>query len=210
MSDQKYVSAINITDVRRKAIPTGQSFIKSDLVDHTFRTLVAQGYIVPEGQTVEAVTPGGLQVTGPGNTTPMSAIYPPDGDSEALKVLEEEKRQSLMERLRGLDVKVHHNTGSKKMEKMLSEALARISDLEAAATAPTAAAKPVVPVAKPAAKPKDNVAKVWDFDPAELEKLPQEQLVAKYLEQCKKFNKTIEKHEKNEDLIVAMSIEFGK
>lgn len=206
MSDKMFTSAVNLTDKAGSMIFTGVPFLKAALVEDTFDALVAQNLIVEQGMpATEIVTPGGKRVTGPDSSTPIAAIYPPEGDKEKLQRLED-----LREKLRAANVPFVYNTGIVKLQAKLAEYEARIAELEENATA-TAPAMPAAPAAKAAANPKDNVvAKVWDFDPAELEKLPQEQVAAKYVEQCKKFKQEIVSYDDPKLMIAHMSSEFVK
>ena len=196
MADQQYICGVNLKSVSRDSIPAGQPFLATDLHDFTFRKLQAQNLIVLHGETIEVKTPGGKKVTGPDNSTPMAAVHPPAGNKKALAVIEAEKRDRIKIKLKDLGVPFAHNTG---LEKLVKKLAAKVAELEEAATAPT----------KPA-KPKSTVAKVWDFDPAVLKELPQEQLVAKYIERCKEFNKKLKKFDDMKLLISEMSSEFGK
>lgn len=206
---QKYVGIINITDIRRKFIPAGQTFLEADIHPYTFRKLEAQSNIVAEGTIVSIKTPGGKKVTGPASATPIAAIYPPQGDDAKLLAIENAKAE-----LKLRNVKFAHNSGLETLLSKIDEDDRAKEAPVAPVTSPAALVAPVIetPVA-PADAPaavKEGAAKVWDFDPAELKNLPLPQIAAKYAERCKKFGKDIVPFDDSVLLIKHMSSEFGK
>lgn len=195
-----FVSALNLTDKGRARIMAGTPFIKSDMVEGTFKSLANAGDIVPYvvGNAV-AILPvsGGRPLGGPPNETTAAAINPSKNKSgEALDSAELAEKAEITKKLQGAGIRVVHNTKLATLRKKLADHLA--------ANPP---ADPAAPETKggPGGKPQ----RIWDFEPEDIQSMPETELYAKYKERCEKFEITPDASLSEEDVRAKMSSEYS-
>jgi len=176
--DEAYVCSINVRGRDNIDIPAGRSFIREALVEHSFNTLKAQGYLT-RFQREQPIQPIGKstsrKLAGIDNETPDAAMNPP-------KQTEQQKIAAIREQAQSVaNAKAVKAQATADKAQSVANDKATIAEDEAKAQK---ALKKVEKAKEPVVKKENTVQQIWIADPELLKTHSFEQLLSLYRSVC--------------------------